>query len=220
LNEEIETEEIARRLKQEYRDASDDLDFKKLESIHKLILGFQKKPFNPNNVLKEIAQLIYRNLSIREVNIGTKDPGDGLFKYRAFAGLRKSTEIALKALVYTEKEFFDPIIYPGTSISNHTTLFFAEDNPYAEGEEETVNRPVMLKARRISIEESIEGDYFNTYILGPREDVIGWIEISGTKSWRFPDVLTIKFIEMLSSIAGVAILIEGRSDTKKQYLRK
>ena len=88
-------------------------------------------------------------------------------------------------------------------------VFLAEDNPYVEGEEETYSHPVLLGSRRKSLTDSVEGDYIDIMIFGKGDEMIGWIEIAGTRAGKIPDIATIRWIEVISKVIGAAIICKG-----------
>ena len=98
-------------------------------------------------------------------------------------------------------------MYKAREISKYTSLFLAEDNPYGEGEDATFSRPMMLESRRLSVDDSIEGDYFDVWIFGRNKEVVGWLEFSGTTAGKLPDTVALKGMELLSSVMSVALLI-------------
>jgi hypothetical protein len=55
----------------------------------------------------------------------------------------------------------------------------------------------------------LEADYIDTWIQGVNGRLLGWIEISGTRTGKLPDILTIKLIEVIASIIGVALVQRG-----------
>jgi hypothetical protein len=84
-------------------------------------------------------------------------------------------------------------------------LFLVEDNPYGKDEESTFNRELMLQSSRKSLDGTIEGDYIDVRILGKGGALLGWIELSGTTDGKFLDVHTIKCLELLASVLGIAL---------------
>ncbi len=204
----IAPESVASRIRTEYQHAAMKSDVKILESLQKIISDCQAPHLQMNTFLNAVAQYIYRQLSIHSLSIGLKDPGDGLFHYVAFAGLRKQAEDTLKKCVYSKEDFLDPRKYPHYQISRLTWLFLAESNPYAPGEEESYNRPLMLTQCRNAFDDSIEGDYLDIMITDNKHDIIGWIEISGTKAGKLPDASTIYWLELVGSIIGLVVSIK------------
>ena len=63
------------------------------------------------------------------------------------------------------------------------------------------------------MEDTIEGDYLDICIYGEDDDLLGWIEISGLTNGKFPDVQTIKCVELLASVIGVVLLRSGARET-------
>jgi|YelNatPaOPRAMG01_1025707.scaffolds.fasta_scaffold06713_7 hypothetical protein len=213
----ISPDEVANKLRYDYAHCESDLECKRLDAIVRVLRGLQKQPFRLDEFLNETAQFIYRQLNIQSLSISVKDV-DGKFRYHAFAGLRKASEEALKKCVYSEHELFDPSKYPHTTISVYTKLFLAENNPYAPGEEETYNRPLMLQQTRKEIDDSIEGDYLDILIFDSKNEVCGYIEISGTKDGKLPDAKTIKWLEVTGSIIGFGIQMDRMERASRRHI--
>lgn len=211
----ISPDEVANKLRHDYSHCESDLECKRLDSIVRVLRGLQKQPFRFDEFLNETAQFIYRQLNIQSLSISVKDL-DGKFRYHAFAGLRKASEDALRKCEYSEHELFDPSKYPSTTISIYTKLFLAENNPYAPGEEETYNRPLMLKQARKELDDSIEGDYLDIMVFDGKNEVCGYIEISGTKEGKLPDAKTIKWLEVTGSIIGFAVQLDRAYHSTKR----
>jgi len=205
----VSPEAVASRIRMEYQHASLKSEIKILESLQKIISESQTPHLQLSTFLNAVAQYIYRQLNIHSLSIGIRDSGDGCYRYIAFAGLRKQAEDTLRKCVYTKQDFLDPKKYPGYSISKYTKLFLAENNPYAPGEEESYNRPLMLTQSRKSFDDTIEGDYLDIMILDNRHNVIGWIEISGTKLGKLPGATTIYWLELVASIIGMVMTVKA-----------
>lgn len=200
------TKEVLHRMKHDYLHAPRDSNEKIVESMSSVLSHYQEPGGTLRNALEETAKVINRIMRIREASIGMKNPIDGLFRHEVYVGFRKDVEALHKNISYTYNDFFDPEKYRGTSISDFTLIYLAEEQPHTREVDLTFNRPVLLgKERRRSPDESLEGDYFEIHIYGRNKELIGWIEISGTKSGKIPDINTIKWIEFIASILGVII---------------
>lgn len=200
--------EIAANLKRDYSRTSIDDEGKITESLLSLLKNLMQPKGTIHGILKDAVMMIYRHLNIREVAIGLKSKEDDLYRYEVFMGFSKESEIAHKKLAYTHDDFFDQVKYRGTMISRFTKAFLAEDQPFDKGEESTYGRPVLLGQKRESLEKSLEADYFNVYIYNQKGNIVGWIEISGTKDRKFPSINDIKHIEIISSIIAITLQTE------------
>lgn len=202
-------DEIERRLRYDYSHALIDDYGKFVDSLQKMLNNFNSVRGTVQGLLKDACWIIYRLFDIKEVAIGLKSKNDGLFRYEIFIGYRKDAEEAHRNLTYTNDDFFNLDLYHGRKISENTLIFLAEDQPFVEEEALTYNRPVMLtRIERKSPEESLQADYLNILIFDRRKQLIGWIETSGTKKGKIPDVRIIKLIELTGSIIGVALKSE------------
>jgi hypothetical protein len=73
------------------------------------------------------------------------------------------------------------------------------------------NRPGLLTATRSTDSDSLEGDYIDVKILGVNDDLLGWIEISGTRTMKLPDATTLRWVEAIGSIIAAAITVRESS---------
>jgi len=203
----VSPDEITRKLRLDYLYSQKDLNQKALDGAQTLFEHFQRQDFSLDTFMNDSLNLIRRRLWIREVTVALLDRRDNLFRYKYQAGLRKEAWDAHKGIAYRHDEYTNPTVYKAREISKHTSLFLAEDNPYGKGEDATFSRPIMLESRRLSVDDSIEGDYFDVWIFGKDKEVLGWIEFSGTTSSKLPDTVALKWIELISSIMSVALII-------------
>ncbi len=206
----VSKDEVARKLKLTYQFPQDDHIARTLDSVQSLFTAVGRGQ-GTAEVLKEAAGLISKNLRIREVALGLRGP-DGLYRLEAFVGYRPETEAANRKLVYRIEDFGDSEIYKGVPISRLTTAYFAEDDPYPKSEEDTFNRPILLRGKRMTEDECIEGDYFSTKICAPNGDLLGWIDIGATTACKLPDATCLKWIELVASILG--LLLANRVQTR------
>jgi hypothetical protein len=201
----VSLEAVKRKVWIDYQYSSKDRMNDLLDAMQQFASVLKNPSVDLKKALQEGADLVHDRLWIKDVTIGLKDPKTGKFRYEVMKGLKPSTWDAHKKISYTYEQFSDVNIYKPKDISKFTKLFLSEDNPYADGEEETYERPIMLKSKRRSLEDSIEGDYLDIHILGNGDELLGWIEISGTVTNKIPDTATIKTIELLASLIGVAL---------------
>lgn len=206
VRDQIRADDIARNLRLEYQYNRKDASCRILDKMHPIIAQLQDPHrLDVDRFLGDVAMMINKEFRIREVTIGLRSPADGLYRYVAMAGLRPDAWKAHSDIEYTLRDFTDPSTFKGRPISSLTFVFLAEDTPYREGEEDTFNRRILLEAKRKSVDESIEGDYLDVNILDEDGELVGWIEISGTREARFPDPVTIKWIEHIGQIIGIAL---------------
>lgn len=199
---------IVSNLKQEYSRPAVDSGQRFTESMTRLIQKIQRTGGTTQRFLDDVVQLIYRNYRIRENTVGLKSPQDGSFRYVSFYGFRKDAETSLRGLSYKEENFTNETA--GKQISDWTWVFLSENSPFIEGEESTYNRPILLeKSERQSHEQCLEADYFDTRIFDRRNQLIGWIEYSGTTDYHLPDMRAIKEIELIAGI--ISLLLEGQN---------
>lgn len=205
---EILHDEVERKLRAAYLYGPKDPTRRMLDKLQGVIAQFRESDLKLTRLLQDVADTVNRQFWLKEVTIGLKDP-DGRYRYKVMCGLRPDAWKAHQDLAYTLEEFTDPRYYKGRQLSRYTKLFLAEDKPFVEGEEDTFTRPILLKAVRNTVEDCIEGDYLDIHIFGERGELVGWIEISGTKDGKFPDPVTIRWVEVLALIIGVVLQYEG-----------
>ncbi|HEX9908123.1 MAG TPA: hypothetical protein VGB78_06610 [Thermoplasmata archaeon] len=205
---------IKKRMRLAYQYACSNPANERMDCVHNLITKLADFDIDMHKYLQEAADTICEKLSIQEITIGFRSPSDGLYRYEVMSGLTEAEWEAHKPLSYKLEDFFSSPIYKYMQISRFTRLLLAEDYPYASGEEATIEMDVMLQSKRKSLEDAIEGDYLDILIYGEGDDLLGWIEISGMKSGLFPDVETIKCLELLASVIGVALTQHGASATQ------
>ncbi len=201
----VKPELIKKRMWLAYQYACSNPSNERMDCVHAMINKLADPGLDMKAFLQEVADTITNKVGIKEVTIGLKDSSDGRYRYVVMSGLSDSEWEAHKGLAYDYADFYSQNVYKFMQISRYTHLSLADDNPYAEGEDATYEKDLMLKSKRRSLEDTIEGDYLDVMILGKSDDLLGWIEISGMKSGRFPDVETVKCLELLASVIGIAL---------------
>jgi len=201
----VNPEIIKKRMWLAYQYACSNPANERTDCIHALITKLADPDIDMHAFLQEAADTINTKLAIKETTIGLRSPSDGIYRYEVMSGLSDSEWDAHKHLSYKHEDFYSQDVYRFMQISKYTRLLLAEDNPYANGEETTYERDLMLQSKRKSLDDTIEGDYLDVCIFGKNDDLLGWIEISGMKNGRFPDTETIKCLELLASVIGVAL---------------
>jgi len=206
----VDHRDIARKMKLEYSHGRMDKNERALDGILSLLSHFQKKQIDVHSLLADAANIIYRQLGVANVAIGLKSPSDDLFRYEVFVGFRSETQEAEKKLAYSERQFTEDTEYRGSTISRLSKIYLAEDMPYKEEEIGSYDHAGLLGMQRLSLSDALEGDYIDTWILGVDGRLLGWIEISGLRTGKIPDIQTIKQIEVIASIIGAALIRQGR----------
>ena len=177
-----------------------------IDGVQKLVSRLMEREIDIHSLLEEAGYLIIQQLGVREVAIGLRSYKDRLYRYEVILGSSKAAEEALRRITYTAADFReDSSKYKGTMISRHTKLFLSEDVPYTAEEKGSYSRPVMLGVKRAYMTDSTEGDYLDIHIYGPEDDIVGWMEVSGTVFGKLPSVTTIRWIELISGILATAI---------------
>jgi hypothetical protein len=196
-------------MKLDYMHGVRDVNQKRLDALQSLLAHFRAPQLNIEALLQDAATLIARQAMIDSVSIGLRDPKDGLYRYRAMVGFRDDAVEALKRIAYRKEQFFNDPEYVGTDISKQSRLYLAEDNVILASEQKAFNRPVLLTMKRRTATDSLEGDYLDVKIWGAFDDLLGWIEISGTRTMQLPDIESIRWIETVASIVGAAVMYKS-----------
>jgi hypothetical protein len=198
----VEPEDVALRMKLDYSHGVKDHTTRIIEEIAGLCTKVKHFNLDTNSILKETAEMISRLFNITSVAIALWDPALRLYKFRAVTGLEQEGTALYKSLSFTKEQLLDDKTYPCHEISKQTKLYLSEDHPYNEGEVLTFARPTLLGMKRRSLNDSLEADYLCVFINGPNDETLGWIEVSGTRLRKLPDVTAVKWIEMIACILG------------------
>ena len=204
---------IPNKMRLEYAHAVTDPLSRVLDGVRNLLGALHKSNVNVDGLLQDAADLISRQLGIENVAIGLRDPRDGLYRYRAMVGFREDAIEAHKQTAYRREQFFEDSEFIGHDISKLTRLYLTEDNVLSEQEVKAFNRPGLLGAKRCTASDSLEGDYIDVKILGVKDELLGWIEISGTRTMKLPDATVLKWVEAIASIIAAALIYKDASRT-------
>jgi len=205
----IEASAVSTKMKLDYLHGIADPTQRRLDGVQALLAHFRRPQMDIDALLKDAVNMISRQMGIDGVAIGLRDQKDGLYRYKAMAGFRPDAVEALRRIAYRKEQFYEDPEYHGTDISKQSRLYLAEDNVIPAGDQNSFNRPALLKMKRTSLAESLEGDYIDVKILGPFDELLGWIEISGTRTMKLPDIASIKCVEIVASIVGAAVALKA-----------
>lgn len=157
-------------------------------------------------ILDEATRLMHRNFDFQYVGIAMREKADGLYRYIATTGLTKSAEMSYREIRYTYSDLFDGSTFPSVKVSNFTHFYLSEDSPFKPGEEKSYSRPNLLNATRKAEDEMLEGDYIDVFMFGHLREVVGFIELGGTRSGKLPEKLAIRWIELIASMIATMAL--------------
>ncbi len=200
----LTTEDISRAMRAEYTQWSRDGVQKVISGLQDLLAVARSDRLDLTKVYEKVLEIARQQFRFRWLTLGTKGR-DGLYRYDAFVGLREDAIKARKRETFRLEDFGGTGKYAGRKISDQTTLYLEEDKPYTNGAEETFNRPALMHAQRHAPEDSLEADFVEVLILGGNDDVVGWIEASGTTTGKLPSVDSIRWLEVMASVIGVAM---------------
>lgn len=201
----VSPKEVALKLKLDYSRGVKDHTTRYLEEVLELCSELERPGFNADSFVREASDLILKLFGIESVAVGVKDTRDGLYKYTHVIGLDKEVADGFKNLAYTRAQLLEENTYPSHEISHRTRIYLSEEHPYAKGEEFTYRRPGLIGMTRRTLSDSMEADYLDFFFYGPDGDILGFIETSGTRLRKLPDVTTIRWIELIAFIIGVAV---------------
>ena len=210
----VTKQDVVRRIKYNYAFAHKDPSNRILDSLVKIIVDSLKPGRDLIQSLNDVAKMIDKHLQIRATTIGIRDPVDGRFRYVAMSGLKEEEWKEHRLLSYSTEEFFDPVKYRGAMISDLTKLFLAEDLPFNPDEKGTFNLKLSSAMIRRSSEDANEADYLDIYIKSPGNDILGWIEITGTTFGKIPEAGTIRWLEAIATVLGLVLTVRGFAPIK------
>jgi len=200
----LTTEEISRAMRAEYAQWSKDGTQKVISGIQELLTVARSDRLDLAKLYEKSLEIAHQQFRFRWLTLGTKGR-DGLYRYDSFVGLREDAIKARKRETFRREDFGGTGKYFGRKISDQTTIYLEEDKPYTNGAEETFNRPALIHAQRHAPDDSLEADFVEVHIYGGNDDLVGWIEASGTTAGKLPSVDSIKWLEVIASIIGVAL---------------
>lgn len=195
------TEELLRRT---YTPVSKDKSEEILIGITNFLERYTSGAIPEKMMLEEAIRIIHRTLDFQYLGIAVRD-SDGMFRYKTVVGLAADAAKALYKIAYSESDLFNENDYPSTIISDITRFYMGESSPYRPGEEYTFSRPAMLGKKRMSPDDMIEGDFFNIFIKGERNEILGYIELGVTRNSKLPDRRSIIWIELISRILAIML---------------
>jgi hypothetical protein len=218
----IDKEIVKRSLRTSYLGARSDHTSRLIDGFSTLLARFHKHPMVVHDFVQEAASFLQKQFRLRWVMIGQKSL-DGLYRYEAMSGVRPEVWEKQSARTYTKEEFAPEVegFFSAAEVSRLTRVYLEEDNPLAEEDLAKINRPVLLKSRRRSQEDALEGDFLDTLILNSGNDLLGWIDCSGTITGKFPDAMTIRWIELMSAVLAAVISTQqnGSNEVQKEVVR-
>jgi len=201
----VDPETVKRRLRFDYLKAKNDPTSRTLDGFTSLLQHFQKPRLVIHEMIQDAATYIQKQFRLRWVIVGLRG-NDGMYKYEVMSGLRDEAWARQRTKVYTQADFtLATGRYNYGDISKISRVYLEEQNPLYKEDEQTINRPALLRSKRDSDETCLEADYIDTLILGSKDELLGWIDYSGTIAGEFPDPWTMRNVEVISAIIGAAI---------------
>jgi hypothetical protein len=205
----VNSDTAKRRLRFEYLKIKNEHESKSLELFAQLMFHFTKPDMSVLNLIQEATLLIQRQFRVRWCMIGLKEP-DGWYRYLVNTGMREDAWANQKKKQYKLSDFeLNAANYKAGEISRLTRVYLEEDNQLGKEDEGVVNRPALLHLTRKAEDDVLEADFIDTLIMGPGDELLGWIEYSGTVTGKMPDAVSIRHIEIVSNILAAAIVLNG-----------
>lgn len=202
----VSVDSVKRKLKFDYLKIKNDLESKNLEVFSHLLMHFLRPQLSISELMSDTAITLQKQFRLRWVMIGLRDKADGRYRYMFMSGMRDEAWAMQKTKSYSLEDFApNSDGYRAGEMSNLTRAYLEEENPLFNQDVNVVNRPALLRATRKSEDETLEADFIDTLIVGPGNNLYGWIEYGGTVTGRFPDPLTIRHVEIVASILAAAI---------------
>lgn len=203
----VSADSVKRRLKFEYLKVKNEHSSKSLEVFGGLLANLAKQDMSVMDLVQEATLLIQKQFRLRWCMIGLREP-DGWYRYVVMTGMREDAWVKQKTRQYKLSDFEpDAANYKAGEISKLSRVYLEEDNRLGKEDEGVVNRPALLHSSRKSEDDVLEADFIDTLIMAPGDELLGWIEYSGTVTGKMPDSMTIRHIEVVSQILSAAILV-------------
>lgn len=200
---------MKRRLRFDYLGARSDPTSRVLDGYVSILAHFQKQPLVIRDLIQDTVNWVHRQFRLRWCMIGLRSP-DGMYRYEVEAGMRPEAWTLQKTKTYKLTDFAPAAQnYKAGEISKLSRVYLEEENQLSGGDVGVVNRPALLRSRRKTDDETLEADFIDTLILGPKDELLGWIEYSGTLTGKFPDPMTIRFVEAIAPILAAAITAQS-----------
>lgn len=207
----IDTASVKRKMRFNYLHARNEHSSRVLDMMASLMAQMQKPELDVMVLIQEAATQIQKMFRFRWVMIGLLNQSDGAYRYMVHSGMREDAWARQRTRTYKYEDFGNTERFRKDDISKHTRVYLEEENQLLDSaDQQLVNRPVLLRGKRISDDDTLEADFIDTLILGPNDELLGWIEYSGTITSKMPDGMTVRYIEMISSILATAIVMKPR----------
>ncbi|MCU0852363.1 MAG: hypothetical protein MUC90_03785 [Thermoplasmata archaeon] len=215
----IGPEAIKMKVKMDYARLQKDPGIRALDSILELMAHLKKPSVDVRYLIDDALKLMYRQLHIKEITVGLRDPSDGLFRYVAQQGVRDEIWEGHRQLTYKADAFTGRGKWKGTVISKNSILYLVEDQPYADGEKNTYQEHLSQVSKRRTMEDSIEGDYLDVHITGANGEILGWFEASSMWDGKLPSANTIRWMELIADIVAIALSRERENGLQNPAAR-
>jgi hypothetical protein len=206
----VDAESVKRKLRFDYLKVRNEPPSKVLDVFSNVLAHYYRPNLVIHDLIQDTANQIQRGFRLRWVMIGLKNESDGMYHYEVHSGMRPEAWANQKTRVYKLESFDVYGDYKAGEISKLTRVLLEEENPLDKASAGVTNRPILLGSRRKNEMETLEADFIDTLIYGPNNDLLGWIEYSGTVTGHFPEAMTIRNIEIVANLLGVGLYMHGK----------
>lgn len=197
---------VKRKLKFDYLKAKNDPTFRAMDMLGALLGHFYRPQLIVKDMIQDAANQIQKQFKLRFAMVGLKSLTDGFYYYEVNSGMRPDAWENQKSRKYRKEDFdLRTDSYSAYEVSKLTRVYLEEDNPLGPTDMTVLNRPVLHGSKRKYDDDALEADFVDTLIVGPEDDLLGWIEYSGTVAGKFPDPVAIRNIEIAAGILAVAL---------------
>lgn len=201
----VDPDTVKRKLRFDYLKAKNDPAWRTLNGFTTLLQHFLKPHLVVHDLAQDAATYIQKQFRLRWTMIGFQG-NDGMYRYDVMSGMRDEAWARHKTKAWARADFMPTSgTYNYGDISKISRVYMEEQNPLLKEDERAANRPALLRSKRDSDETCLEADFIDTLILGSKDEMLGWIEYSGTIAGEFPDSTTVRNVEVISAIIGAAI---------------
>jgi hypothetical protein len=183
-------------LKEEYSTRNGKQDEDLIEAFDKFAQNSVNLSGNLDAILRDLVKTTHRLFEFEYIAVALRSKKDGLYRYVVTYGLSPQTDSSYKQIAYSTDDLFNNADFPSVKVCKFTHFYLAESKPYRPGEENSFTRPNLLSQVRVNTDDMLEGDYIDVYMLGPSDEVLGYLELAGTRSGKLPERKTIKWMEL------------------------
>jgi hypothetical protein len=153
--------------------------------------------------LDKVAHVIYRSLAFDEVVIGLYDRNEKSYYPEIVFGFRNDVAVELKRQRFSHVDMASQERSHGVKVGRFSEFYPAES--LSESKLKMLNISSVSSGARRSPDEFQKGGFIRTWIRGPRNDLMGWIEVSRPRDSKFPPKMSVLWLELIATICACEV---------------